>query len=65
MIVDAQCQAKKPNCFVAFELGIDSIAPQDVSRVTDTCFSAKAFGNCEYFLNKPQSIGGSRNGDIP
>ena len=28
-------------------------------------YAAKAFGNREYFLNKPQSIGGSRNGDVP
>jgi hypothetical protein len=38
-IVDAQCQAKKPNRFLALELRIDSIAPEDVVRVTETCQS--------------------------
>jgi hypothetical protein len=28
-------------------------------------YAAKAYGNREYFLNNPQSIGGSRNGDVP
>ena len=28
-------------------------------------YAAKAFGNRGYFLNKPQSIGGQRNGDVP
>ena len=39
-IVDAQCQAKKPNCFLALELRIDSIAPNDVLHVTDACQSS-------------------------
>src|SRR5215831_19298452 len=38
-MVDAQCQASKPNCFVALELRIDSIAPNDVTHVTATCQS--------------------------
>ena len=28
-------------------------------------YAAKAFGNREYFLNKPYSIGDKRNGDVP
>ena len=28
-------------------------------------YAESALGNREYFLNKPHSIGGSRNGDIP
>jgi hypothetical protein len=28
-------------------------------------YAARAFGNREYFLNKPQSIGGGRKGDVP
>jgi hypothetical protein len=28
-------------------------------------YAAKAFGNREFFLYKPQSIGGSRNGEVP
>ena len=28
-------------------------------------YAAKAYCNSEYFLNKPQSIGGGRNGDVP
>lgn len=28
-------------------------------------YAAKAFGNREYFLNKPYSIGSKRNGDVP
>ena len=31
--------AKQPNCFLAVELRIDSIAPKDVLRVTETCQS--------------------------
>jgi hypothetical protein len=28
-------------------------------------YAAKAYGNREYFLNRPQSIGGSRKDHIP
>ena len=28
-------------------------------------YAEKALGNREYFLNRPQSIGGRRNGDVP
>jgi hypothetical protein len=28
-------------------------------------YAEKALGNREFFLNKPHSIGGSRNDDIP
>ncbi|MBT1515721.1 hypothetical protein KIP88_35160 [Bradyrhizobium sp. SRL28] len=28
-------------------------------------YAEKALGNREYFLNKPQSIGGGQNGDVP
>ena len=28
-------------------------------------YAAKAYGNLEYFLNRPQSIGGSRKDHIP
>jgi hypothetical protein len=28
-------------------------------------YTEAALGNREYFLNRPQSIGGSRNGDVP
>lgn len=28
-------------------------------------YAAKAFGNRDYFLHKPQSIGGGRDCDIP
>jgi hypothetical protein len=28
-------------------------------------YAEAALGNRDYFLNKPQSIGGGRNGDVP
>jgi hypothetical protein len=28
-------------------------------------YAAKAYGNREYFLNKPQSIGGSQHDHVP
>jgi hypothetical protein len=28
-------------------------------------YAAKAYGNREYFLNRPQSIGGGRNDHVP
>jgi hypothetical protein len=28
-------------------------------------YAEKALGNCEYFLNKPYSIGGSRKDHVP
>lgn len=28
-------------------------------------YAAKAYGNREYFLNRPQSIGGRRSADVP
>src|SRR4051812_28677776 len=40
MIVEAQCQAHKPNGFLAVQLRIDSIVPKHVFHVTDTCQSS-------------------------
>ena len=40
MIVEAQCQAHKPNGFLAFELRIDGVIPNHVFRVTGTCQSS-------------------------
>src|SRR6266567_8526268 len=39
MIVEPQCQAHKPNGFLAFELRIDGIVPEHVFQVTGTCQS--------------------------
>src|SRR5215475_10974286 len=37
IVVDARCQAKKPNCFLPVELRIGRIAIKDVLHVTATC----------------------------
>src|SRR6267142_5973657 len=42
MIVEAQCQAHKPNGFLAFELWVDRIAPEHVFHMTFTCQSCRS-----------------------
>src|SRR6266404_1367892 len=42
MIVEAQCQAHKPNSFLAFELWVDRIAPKHVFHMTVTCQSCRS-----------------------
>src|SRR5689334_22106158 len=42
MTVEAQCQAHKPNGFLAFELWIDRIAPKHVFHATGACQSCRS-----------------------
>src|SRR5215475_15652140 len=60
IVVGAQCQAEKPNCFLSVGLRIGGIAPKDISHVTDTCDScdkAKSRVQLQGSVSQPDRLG--------